>query len=121
MNDTPLRGTPRLQEHDRLVFELVGEASQEIETLRAANARLQALDVMAWRKLQNSAHNLAARAGALKLGVMQKSAQELEQFAAEVLSGDGTNHTRNLYAVQVAIETIAREVAELKARLGPVA
>ena len=74
MNDTPLKGTPRLRERDRLILELIEEASREIGRMRDADRRLETLDAASWQTTQHLAHNLAARASALDLPVLARGA-----------------------------------------------
>ena len=114
MNDTPLKGTTKLQERERLILEFIDIAQRDVELMRSASGDLDRLDLMSWRRVELTAHNLAARAGALKLGVLERAALELEQFALAVLSNDNQEKSKSVDSGQVAIETIALELQALQ-------
>ena len=118
MNDTPLKGTPKLGERDRLILELIDEASREVRWMRDADCHLEAFDSASWKTTQHLAHNLAARANALNLAVLARGAQELEQFASKVLGNSRADRPSDVYAAQVAIELIEIELDTLKMEFG---
>jgi hypothetical protein len=112
--------------HDQLVLELVREVRLQLELMRAAAAALEAQDVAAWRGTNTAAHNIAARADALRLGVLRSCARELERFSAAILDGkalDGKSldgaagaDAGLVQRAMVAIETLELELQALGER-----
>jgi hypothetical protein len=93
--------------------EFLVDATRDSERMRALLAELEAGDPAAWSRVQNIAHNLGARALALKLGLLNACARELERLTDERQDGaplDGFF----MQCVGAAIETIALEIAALK-------
>jgi hypothetical protein len=81
--------------------------------MRSMLPELEAGQAAAWERLENIAHNLAARSQLLKLGVLNACARELQQLVEERQRG-GTLDTFFLQCVSSAVETIALEVDALK-------
>jgi HPt (histidine-containing phosphotransfer) domain-containing protein len=100
---------------DRLVQvqELVREVGVETARIRERTAVLEALDTDEWQRAQRWAHNIAARAQALNLGVLASCAWELERFAGDIVVGDPEGQTTALRNAAIAIETIDLELSVL--------
>src|SRR4051812_47157864 len=113
MNDIHSKEQAKCLEQDKLVRELARDVAEDVQRMRATSAELEAVDWVAWRRVQNAAHNIAARAGALKLVVLQQCARELEELAACVQTLNESGKARHLESAMVAIETIALEVETL--------
>jgi hypothetical protein len=108
MSDSEDRETARVQSRDQRVREFLAEAARDIERMRAAVvAAAGEPDSTSWRRFENVAHNLGARAGALQLGVLQMCARELEQFVM----------AKSMDGVMVAVETISLELNALTSDL----
>jgi hypothetical protein len=118
MNDTPVKGSARIEQHDLHVLELIEEAGRDLERMRADVGAGEAADLSSWLRVQKGSHNIAARAAALKLRVLEHVARELEAIAAEVLAqGAGQQsdiRARSMRVADVAIETIALELESLR-------
>jgi hypothetical protein len=114
MNDS--RGGEKGQgnKHDALVMELITEVNCTLERIRLDNADLGALDPASWRRLQNAAHNIGARAAGLDLQVLQLCALELEQFAVDVLMPSGLDKSESVQGAMVALEALDLELHALK-------
>ena len=97
----------------QMLDEFLSDATRDVERMRALIAELEAGDGTAWGRVQNTAHNLAARAMALKLGVLNACARELEQLTNERLNGAPLDKFF-MQCVASAIETLALEIAALK-------
>lgn len=93
-----------------LVLELVREAGVEMARIRASTAALEALDRNEWERTQRLAHNIAARAQALDLGVLASCARELQRFAGTLVTGDPNGQTVALQGAAIAIEAIDLEL-----------
>jgi len=100
---------------DRLVLvrELVREAAVEMARIRTGTPPLETLDRHGWEHSRRLAHNIAARAQALDLGVLAACARELERFAGGVALADSKDQAVALQGAAIAIETIDLEVSVL--------
>ncbi len=100
---------------DRLVLvqELVREAGAELTRIRQSTAALEAQDTIVWERTQRWAHNIAARAQALNLGVLASCARELERFSGAIVVGGPTGKAVTLQSAAIAIEAIDLELRAL--------
>ena len=114
MTAAPPGELDQVNERNALVMEFLTEVSTDLERLRAASLAPDALDSAAWRRLQTTAHNIAARAAALKLGVMQQCARELEQFSAEVIRPTDCDRSESVQGAMIALEILTLELQALK-------
>jgi hypothetical protein len=96
----------------QLVNELLVDATRDLERLRELVAPLASRDESAWLQVRTLAHNLAARAQALKLVVLDACAHELEELASERLEGAAPDRYLML-CVSSAIEALALELDQL--------
>jgi hypothetical protein len=96
-----------------MLDEFLSDATRDVERMRGLVADLDAGDAAAWGRVQVMAHNLAARALALKLGVLNACARELEQLTNERHNGAPLDRFF-LQCVASAIETLALEIGTLK-------
>src|ERR1043165_6361215 len=110
MNVSPPGELDRVNERNALVKEFLSEVSTDLERLRAASTDPDALDSASWRRLQTTAHNIGVRAEALKLGVMQHCARELEQFAADVVTPTGSSKSASIQGAMIALEILELEL-----------
>ena len=104
----------RERRRNQLIRELLEDACHDVARRQAVPSTLGGSDSISWRRIQNVAHNLGARAAALDLGVLQMCAQELEQFATVMLEDTSDGKDRALEAAMVAIETISLELEALR-------
>ena len=109
--------TARERQRNQLIRELLEEARRDVARMQAVSSTLGGSDSISWRRIQNVAHNLGARAAALDLGVLQMCAQELEQFATAMLEGTSDGKNQALEAAMVAIETISLELEALQRQI----
>ncbi len=100
---------------DRLVLvqELVREAGAELTRIRQSTAALEAQDTIAWERTQRWAHNIAARAQALNLGVLASCARELERFSGAMVAGGPQGKAVTLQSAAIAIEATDLELRAL--------
>jgi hypothetical protein len=113
MTDLRQREAVERERQRHQLEEFLVDATRDSERMRALLAELEAGDPAAWSRVQNIAHNLGARALALKLGLLNACARELERLTDERQDGaplDGFF----MQCVGAAIETIALEIAALK-------
>lgn len=113
MTDPRERETVERERQQQQLEEFLGDATRDVERMRALVPELEADDAAAWARVQNMAHNLGARSQALKLGIMNACARELEQLTDEHQNGaplDGFF----MQCVASAIETLAIEIASLR-------
>jgi len=113
MTDPRERETVEREQQQQQLEEFLSDAARDVERMRARVPELDAGNAAAWAHVQNMAHNLGARSQALKLGVMNACARELEQLTVERQNGaplDGFF----LQCVASAIETLAIEIASLR-------
>jgi len=103
----------RKREQEALIQELVREASTEIARVRASTHALASLDMSEWERTQRSAHNIAARACALNLGVLASCSRELERFAGAVLTASKPAQPSALQSAAIAIEAVDLELSVL--------
>jgi hypothetical protein len=101
------------ERHRQQVDEFLRDATRDVERMRGLLPELEAGDAAAWARVQNLAHNLAARSLALKLGVMNACARELVQLTDEQQNGAPLDDFFR-QCVGSAIETLALEVDGLK-------
>jgi hypothetical protein len=109
MSDPRERETAERAARERIVREFLEDATRDLQRMRGLTARLEAADAIAWTELGNLAHNLAARAAALKLGVLNACARELENLADEHLAGAALD-AFFIQCVASGLETIALEI-----------
>jgi hypothetical protein len=97
----------------QLVQEFLVDTTRDVERMRGLIVQLEAGEKTAWAQVQNLAHNVAARALALKLVVLNSCARELEQLADEHLKGAPLDKVL-MQCVGSAIETVALEIEQLR-------
>jgi hypothetical protein len=113
MTDPRNRETQDSERHRHQLEEFLTDATRDVERMRGLVAELEAGDPAAWSRVQNLAHNLGARSQALKLGVMNAAARELEGFTNERQAGAPLDDFF-VQCVISAIETLALEIASLR-------
>jgi hypothetical protein len=113
MADLRARETVERERNRQQLDELLGDASQDVGRMRGMIPELEAGDPAAWRRLENIAHNLAARSQVLKLGVLNACVRELQRLVAERQAG-GALDRFFLQCVSSAVETLAIEIDALK-------
>jgi hypothetical protein len=99
--------------HQHQLDEFLGDAGQDVGRMRSMILELDAGKVAAWERLENIAHNLAARSQLLELGVLNACVRELQQLVEESQKGRALD-TFFLQCVSSAIETIALEIDVVK-------
>jgi hypothetical protein len=102
-----------LEPSERSVREFLDDATRDLQRMRALAAQLETGDAEAWNELRNLAHNVAARAITLKLGVLGSCARELESLADEWLAGAPLD-AFFVQCTSSALETVALEIETLK-------
>ena len=113
MTDFRGREAAERERHRQMLDEFLSDATRDVERMRALVAELESGDGTVLAPVQNTAHNLAARAMALKLGVLNACARELEQLTNERQNGALPDRFF-LQCVGAAIETLALEIGALK-------
>lgn len=113
MTDLRGREAAERERHRLMLDEFLSDATRDVERMRGLVVDLEAGDAAAWGRVQNMAHNLAARALVLKLGVLHACARELEQLTNERHNGAPLDRFF-LQCVASAIETLALEIGVLK-------
>lgn len=93
--------------------EFLRDTSRDVERMRSIAIEIEAGEVAGWPHLRNLAHNIAARANSLKLGVMNATGRELERLADEQLAATSADAFL-LQCANSAIDTLALEVDTLK-------
>lgn len=89
--------------------EFLADARQDIERMRGMVPQLAAGDAVTWARIENIAHNLAARSQILKLGVLNACARELQVLVDERQKG-AVMDDFFLQCVNSAVETLAIEL-----------
>lgn len=107
------RESAERERHRQQVDEFLHDARRDVERMRVLLPELEAGDTAAWARVQNLAHNLAARSLALKLGVMNACARELVQLTDEQQNGAPLDDFFR-QCVGSAIETLALEIDGLR-------
>ena len=102
-----------MRERETLIKELVREASAEMRRIRASTRALESLDMAEWARTQRTAHNIAARAQALNLGVLASCSRELERFAGTVVTGAEPDQATALRNAAIATEAVDHELSVL--------
>jgi hypothetical protein len=113
MSDPRERESAERAARERQVREFLDDATRDLQRMRGLAARLESDDGAAWTEVQNLAHNVAARAAALKLGVLDACSRELENLADEHLAGAPLDAFL-LQCLASALETVALEIESLK-------
>ena len=113
MTDPRGRETAERERQLQQLDEFLGDATRDVERMRALVADLERGDAAAWTRVQTIAHNLGARSLALKLGVMNACARELEQLTDERQNGAPLDNFF-MQCVSGAVETLALEIATLR-------
>ena len=113
MSDPRERETPERAARERNVREFLDDATRDLQRMRAVAAQLETGDAAAWSEVRTLAHNLAARAMALKLGVLGSCARELEGLADERIAGAPLD-AFFVQCTSSALETVALEIETLK-------
>jgi hypothetical protein len=113
MTDRRERETVEHERHRQQLDEFLGDATRDVERMRALVGELERGDDAAWERVQTIAHNLGARSLALELGVMNACARELEQLTDERQRGVPLDRFF-MQCVASAIETLALEIAVLR-------
>ena len=113
MSDPRERENSERVARERQLREFLDDATRDLQRTRGLAARLEANDAAAWGEVQNLAHNIAARALTLKLGLLNACARELENLADENLAGTPAD-AFFMQCTSSAIETIALEIEALK-------
>ena len=111
--DLRARETVERDRYRQQLDEFLGDAGQDVGRMRGMIFEVEAGETATWERFENIAHNLVARSGILKLGVMNACARELQQLVAE-RQKTGTLDAFFLQCLSSAIETIALEVDALK-------
>src|SRR5438105_3218622 len=111
--DPRVRETAERERHKQQLSEFLADATRDVERMRAMEPELEASDAASWDRVQILAHNLAARSLALKLGVLNACARELEQLTEDRAKGTPLD-TFFKQCVVGAIETLALEIDQLK-------
>jgi hypothetical protein len=101
------------ERHGRLLEEFLTDASQDIDGMRVLIPQLESGDEAAWTRARNVAHNLGARAIALKLPVLLACLRELQLLTDERLNGAPLDDFF-MQCVSSSIETLALEVSTLR-------
>jgi hypothetical protein len=101
------------ERHRQLLDEFLNDATHDIEGMRVLVPRLESGDEAAWSRARNIAHNLGARAMALKLAVLLACLRELQLLTDERLNGAPLDDFF-MQCVSSAIETLALEVSTLR-------
>jgi hypothetical protein len=107
---------PQTVERERYRQQLddfLDHAGQDVGRMRGMVFELEAGEAATWERLENIAHNLAARSQVLKLGVLNACARELQQLVDERRKGAMLD-TFFLQCVNGAVETLALEIDALK-------
>jgi len=97
----------------QLLNEFLGDATRDVERMRALLVELEGGQAAAWTRVSFVAHNIAARATNLKLLVLAACARELEQLAEERQAGAPLDKFF-MQCVASAIETLGLEIASLR-------
>ena len=113
MTDLRERETAERERLRQQIDEFLSDATRDVERMRSLVISLETGDAAAWAQVQNLAHNLAARSLALKLGVMNACARELEQLTHEGQNGTPLDNYF-LQCLGSAVETLAIEIVALK-------
>jgi hypothetical protein len=113
MSDPRERESAERAARERQVREFLDDATRDLQRMRGLGARLESGDHAAWGEVQNLAHNVAARAAVLKLGLLDVCARELENLADEHLAGAPLDAFA-LQCLASAFETVALEIEALK-------
>jgi hypothetical protein len=113
MSDPRERESAERAARERQAREFLADATRDLQRTRALAVRLESGDRAAWAEVQNLAHNMAARAAALKLGLLDACARELENLADEHLAGAPLDGFL-LHCLASALETVALEIESLK-------
>jgi len=101
------------ERQQQLLDEFLNDATQDIDGLRVLIPQLESGDEAAWTRARNVAHNLGARAIALKLAVLLACLRELQLLTDEHLNGAPLDDFF-MQCVSSAIETLAIEVSTLR-------
>lgn len=111
--DLRARETVERERHRHQLDEFLADAAQDVGRMRGMVFELEAGETATWERLENIVHNLAARSGILKLGVMNACARELQQLVDERQRG-GALDPFFVQCLSSAIETLALEIDALK-------
>jgi hypothetical protein len=114
MKDSSGEEKDQVNKQNALTMEFITEANVDLERLRLGAMDLAELEPTSWRRVQHLAHNIGARAAALKLGVLQICARELEQFSIDVLKAGSTDRSECIQGAMVALEMLDLELQALK-------
>src|SRR5687767_5228238 len=110
MSVSPPGELDQVKQRNALIMEFITEVSRDLEGLRATGDHLDVRDSTSWRRLQNTAHNIGARAEGLNLGVLHLCARELEQFAVEVLRPTDSDKSESIQGAMIALEMLDLEL-----------
>ena len=113
MTDPRGREPAERERQQQQLDEFLGDATRDVERMRGLLNSLEAGDAAAWARVQNLAHNIGARSHALKLGVMNACARELEQLTDDHENGAPLD-AFFCQCVASAIETLALEIETLR-------
>jgi HPt (histidine-containing phosphotransfer) domain-containing protein len=113
MTDPRGREPAERERHRQMLAEFLADATRDVERMRGMLTALDAGDAAAWARVQNLAHNLGARSQALKLGVMNACARELEHLTQDRENGAPLDDFFR-QCVSSAIETLALEIETLR-------
>ena len=114
MNDIGTRENSPALVHAKLVLELLQYARCELSVMRTAAAVPEAKDAQAWQRTSIAAHNIAVRAEALRLGVLQRCASELELLTTAILNETKSGRHSPVELAMIAIETLELELSALE-------
>lgn len=113
MNDSASHDKQRVRIHNQLVLDFVSEVREQLEGIHKNTLELEAFEAAAWERTLTVAHNIGARAQALRLGVLASCAREFENFAGLMLTGDVQSRRSAFQSAMVALETISLEIQSL--------
>ena len=119
MKDSLGQEKDQVNKQNALVMEFITEANVDLERCRSGAADLAELDPTSWRRVQQLAHNVGARAAALKLGVLQICARELEQFSIDILKAGSADKSEYIQGAMIALEMLDLELKALKRSVAP--
>jgi len=113
MTDPRGREPAERERQRQMLGEFLADATRDVERMRGMLTALDAGDAAALARVQTLAHNLGARSQALKLGVLNACARELEQLTEERQNGAPLDDFFR-QCVSSAVETLALEIDALR-------
>lgn len=108
-NDDP----DEIERRELLSDQLIARATDEVEKMRRIVPQLVKGDPAAWQEVRFFAQRMAVDARRVALGLLAACARELARITDEKLAG--VSLSESLLLTTTAIETVALELAALKA------